>query len=638
MSDPRKRLLRLACAVALATWAVRVHEMWPVATPLYVIGAGAIGALLLALLVLLVFKPAPLLEALSWLQARPWGVPLALGTGLVVLPLSASPQLILIPSVYWPLLLGVAFLSGRVGWQIAWLAVVGLAAIMRVGFVLALPRPFWTPDSPLYLYGVENWVSSGGELVLGPIRTPTFPLLVLAVLTPTRSYLAFVVFQHLLGFGVSLWAALQIKHRLGDLPGWLTFVALGLSPHLILYEHTLMSETTYVLTVTVASVLALCFLDNEPAPGWTTALGLGLSAALAVLARPTGLPLVPLFAVAALLRRWRLGALVALAVGLAAPLGAWMLYNSQRHGVAGLTNFGGFSLFGVAGHRLDMDSPLHAALKSEMRPAIERHNRRRPTWNPDIDWIMYSSEGPLAGSRLLNALPAREQDRVIEELAKEAVRAHPWLFLQRSGYQVWRYALESTAFQPWLFDRVLSGDILRENSLPGVRAMADTPAMRAIERLPRRAIYDAAVKLPSDVLTSLPLHLFEHLGTLLVVGFLGLSGRHRLMILGLALFGLSQVVLVCTLNRPLGRYYLQALPTTVLGVAVVIGRRRIVKHPEGDGSPPGAGDGASDETHPPAPLALPLEPTGEPALGLRISSSPAAEDPAARGTSPPEVD
>jgi 4-amino-4-deoxy-L-arabinose transferase-like glycosyltransferase len=200
-------------------------------------------------------------------------------------------------------------------------------------------------------------------------RTPGYPLLLAAIGTGGPGFARHValVVQALL-LGLATWLlALTVRRWWSPEAGLAAAALYALDPYSKHYVTLVVTETLAAL-VAVACAYAFTRAWQGRGPWWWTATG-ALAAGL-TLVRPVFVLLVPLVALAALVRalpRWRaLAGVVAVAALL---LGPWLAWTNHVTGRAVLTNWGeGFNLLLAAhGERLG-----HNAAEIERDPAFLR--------------------------------------------------------------------------------------------------------------------------------------------------------------------------------------------------------------------------------------------------------------------------
>lgn len=207
-----------------------------------------------------------------------------------------------------------------------------LAALLRVVAMLAYRGILWFPDSHSYL-----------AVAVSPRPYPARPqgyAFFLRLLEPLHSFVVVAAVQHAMGLaaGVLVYATLR-RFRT---PGWVA--ALCAAPVLfdayqLEMEHMLLSDTLFWFLVLVAVVLVLWRPHAWPA----LALA-GLALGAAAVTRSVGLPLLAIFAVYFLVRRWWREALVTIGACLL-PVAAYAIWFHGTWGTYAMTNSDGVFLY-----------------------------------------------------------------------------------------------------------------------------------------------------------------------------------------------------------------------------------------------------------------------------------------------------
>jgi hypothetical protein len=175
------------------------------------------------------------------------------------------------------------------------------ALLLRADAELGYRWQSWFNDS-------FSYVSAAVTLTPGTTRPSGYPLY-LWLLSPAHSYLLVTASQHLMGLGVAVMIYALARHRFA-VPAW----AAVLATLPVLYdgfeiqlEHLIMADTLF-LFLTMAAVTVVLW---SPRPSWRACLAAGLLLGASSTVRPTGLPLLAVFAVYLLIRlmprpiRWR---------------------------------------------------------------------------------------------------------------------------------------------------------------------------------------------------------------------------------------------------------------------------------------------------------------------------------------------
>src|ERR1700753_4200237 len=180
------------------------------------------------------------------------------------------------------------------------------ALALRVAAELGSRWQSWFNDSFTY-------VRAAVTLTPNPTRPSGYPLY-LWLLSPPHSYLLVTASQHLMGLLIAVMIYALARHRFG-VPAW----AAVLATLPVLYdgfeiqlEHLILADTLF-LFLAMAAVTVLLW---SPRPSARACLAAGLLLGISATVRPTGLPLLAVFAVYLLIRL--LGSWKGVIAGLAA--------------------------------------------------------------------------------------------------------------------------------------------------------------------------------------------------------------------------------------------------------------------------------------------------------------------------------
>jgi hypothetical protein len=214
------------------------------------------------------------------------------------------------------------------------------ALLLRADAELGYRWQSWFNDS-------FSYVSAAVTLTPGTTRPSGYPLY-LWLLSPAHSYLLVTASQHLMGLGVAVMIYVLARHRFA-VPAW----AAVLATLPVLYdgfeiqlEHLIMADTLF-LFLTMAAVTVVLW---SPRPSWRACLAAGLLLGASSAVRPTGLPLLAVFAVYLLIRLlpgWRrlLAGLAACGLAFAVPVAAYEAWYSAAHGEFAMTDSTGVFLY-----------------------------------------------------------------------------------------------------------------------------------------------------------------------------------------------------------------------------------------------------------------------------------------------------
>ena len=257
------------------------------------------------------------------------------------------------PSRPWP-----AQLAGGIASRLDLLAVVLL--VLSAGWLRATlqdraPLFIHADSTDYYLpaYGLAR--GSGFDLLI--YRTPGYPLFVaLIVWLLGEDLQAIGAVQHGLGVLVAVLAYLIGRDLFGRLAGLLAGLLAALSAPLLVFEHTLMPETLFGLSITLAIWLAIRGLQRGSR--WSL-VGAGLALGLAYQCRPSALAIVPAAWLGLLLQpggRRRLAQAGLLTLGFLAFAAPGFVWNRVRHGESAPV-MGEFLYARVARHNVGFELP-----------------------------------------------------------------------------------------------------------------------------------------------------------------------------------------------------------------------------------------------------------------------------------------
>jgi hypothetical protein len=331
------------------------------------------------------------------------------------------------------------------------------SVFLRVFFFRSFPDPFPTPDTWSYLSGAYGLLEKG-QFDLFAMRTPGFPLLVWLVLATSRSFAVLTVVHGVL----TLLSAVAIGYVVRAFGGpwrWpaalaVSFVALN--PHLLYWEHFVMTEGSFqAFFVFTLGAIALTLL--RPTAAWAGIAG--FLSAVAVLIRPQGQFLIPLMLISlawAIRRLGRRRFLTILGAAIAGPvilLGGWSARNARVHYFFGLSNVTPLVNLGITARWIDLDSPLLAEDKALIADSIRRY-RSMPD---NVNWVQYSAEGPATILNRKYGSDERRRDEVYNTLAREAALKHPGAVIGR-GLATIRKLLTDAVHHPEGFQRTALWD------------------------------------------------------------------------------------------------------------------------------------------------------------------------------------
>ncbi|MFG1879737.1 hypothetical protein ACGFIV_33375 [Sphaerisporangium sp. NPDC049003] len=448
------------------------------------------------------------------------------------------------------------------------------AALVRLCAMLGYRRAIWF-DGDSYSY-----VSGALELWPSRSRSSGYSLFLWA-LEPFHSTTLVVALQHLLGL-LSAVVVYALLRRYG-LPGWgatLLAAPLLLDAYQIQLEHMIMADVLFATLLVVAAAILL-WRPVLTVP-WGAAAGALLGCAAVM--RTVGVPLLVVVVVCLLLRRagWR--GVVAAALAMVVPLGAYATWYRAEQGSFGLSSADGTYLWARTMTFADCSEIRPPAAVRWLCPTVpvdERIAASRYIWTPGSPvrrMPMFSDEANTLTRRFaLHAIEAQPLDYAVT-VFRDAVKAFSWTRLPHPSANLVK-SYEFAGTQTTLPTYEVKDDL---TAAEAARDYEDGPAQtRVVQPFAGAMVaYQRWIHVPGPLL-----------GVLLAVGLAGvvLQARRRRADALLALAsGLALLVLPAMTADFDHRYVLMVLPFAVLATGLAFSRTR-----EEGTLPPGSGAGES---------------------------------------------
>jgi hypothetical protein len=307
--------------------------------------------------------------------------------------------------------------------------------VLRALLLSYLPYAHWGSDSRSY-YGFAHQLLTEGEISLGMKRRYVYPILMLPVSLLPGAPLQWVAWlQHAMGLASIVPLAYAVRKtivhwRLAIVPVTVVFAGL---PIFLWYEHEMLGEAVFYHTLVWAFAAWIAWATAGRRERAVRLFWLFFVAFAAfLLTKPSGRFAVPGLLLGLLVAgRWRTltrrqviagGAVAVAMLGMGArEHGAWLLYVSA------------FPL-------TQLDTPLHAAHKAQIRDLVEPLRRELEVyWAQDeVPFNFLEKPDRLPDRPLWNALADdnRQRARIYMDLALEAIRREPLLFLYLGAQRI----------------------------------------------------------------------------------------------------------------------------------------------------------------------------------------------------------
>jgi hypothetical protein len=310
---------------------------------------------------------------------------------------------------FWP--------PGRAGY--------GLLALLLLGVGLRLVAVIaWSPVTTTLIDAWPYSTYADSNPFDNPQHPAGYSLILAAVGALTREVAVPVALQHLAGIATALLLFAAVRRLTGSQwAGLLPAGAILLNPDLIYLEHSIMSESWFVLACAGAAYAAVRAFD-EPDPWYAWPLLAGVLAALATVVRSSGIFLVAVIVLALLFSRrrpwvhWR-APLAALGAGAVVVL-CFATINSLVGVRFGIGPSPGWLLYGRVAQFADCNAfvvPEGSEFLCETTQAEER---------PGANYYLFDPKAP--APRTLDRFG--DEDDLLREWSQRAIRAQTGDYLE----------------------------------------------------------------------------------------------------------------------------------------------------------------------------------------------------------------
>ncbi|HET7489595.1 MAG TPA: phospholipid carrier-dependent glycosyltransferase [Acidimicrobiales bacterium] len=413
------------------------------------------------------------------------------------------------------------------------------------------------------------------------VRPVGYALLLRAVHPVLPTIQLVIIAQHVAGIGCAV-LSYAIVRRLGW-PTWSALIpaaVVALSPDILYFEHSLLSETAFMGALLVATYAGVRSLGTsgdakgiKSAVIWFVVTGLALGAAMVI--RSSGIFAAGVMVVIFCLRRERLriraaqvGCVVAGAMTVIVPY-ATAHYASS--GTFALSGGGGWALYARAAPFADCDRfnpPRRATVLCENTDPVDRYGGDFYSWQQDSP-----------GRKAFGGPPS--EDGTVGGFGRAAILGEPGAYLRAVARDLWRYVDVRAKAPPY------------SGSGPGALGLGIRDAR--VEQLNRSVAepyfgqYDIQVSWPSRPVARLqpvlrvPGPLLLVCGLLLLAGLVTTRGRDRVAIAVIGLPALAVPFGSVALGIYGWRYAVPILPEYVaggaIGAAALLRRARTGRRP-----------------------------------------------------------
>jgi hypothetical protein len=474
----------------------------------------------------------------------------------------------------------------RVMPAVVWRSIARLIAGNRLFAAVLVPALALRVDAELG-YRWQSWFNDSFTYVRAAVtltpetdRTSGYPLY-LWLLSPAHSYLLVTASQHLMGLLVAVMIYALARHRFGA-PVW----AAVLATLPVLYdgfeiqlEHLIMSDTLF-LFLAMAAVTVLLW---SPRPSGRACLAAGLLLGISATVRPTGLPLLAVFAVYVIIVHWRhwrmmVAALVASGIAFAVPVLGYAGWYKSTQGEFALSDSTGVFLYSRVMTFADCSEmslptdllPLCTSVPPDQRPIAQAY-----IWTPVSPLDRYSQ-----------SMFSPAVNKLAERFAIAAIEAQPLAYTQT----VWDDTVRSFEWNRSVFPNGQTYDAYLFSTQPLEVPSGSYAGYQSVEAYYARGNPQTVVVNPFAAIIRdyqryvwLPGSVY---GLILLVGLFGIVRRWRRSGRAALLPWLCSVALIVVPAATAEfdyRYVTTAVPFACLAAAMAFGSSRRTRRDAGGG-------------------------------------------------------
>ena len=297
------------------------------------------------------------------------------------------------------------------------------AVLLRADTELGYRWQAWFNDSFVY---VEDTI----HFNLDPTRVSGYSVW-LRILEPLHSYAIVTILQHLMGLAVAVMIYALARHRFGA-PAWLA--TLATVPVLydgfeIQLEHLILSDVPFLFVLTLATTLLLW---DPGGPSTRRGAVIGLLLGLGAVLRSIGLPLLAIFAVYMIIKRFNWRRIVAAVGACLVPVLAYAGAFDLQHGQFAMSDATGVFLYSRVMTFADcakIHPPVSELWLCTVQPAGQRPIAQDQIWRS-------TSHTPLDRYPPTKFAPTPNQ--YAEDFAIRAIEAQPAAYAKAVFGDTWR--------------------------------------------------------------------------------------------------------------------------------------------------------------------------------------------------------
>jgi hypothetical protein len=327
------------------------------------------------------------------------------------------------------------------------------AVLLRADAELGYRWQAWFNDSFLYVQDTVHFN-------LDPTRVSGYSVF-LKILEPFHSYALVTILQHLMGLSVAVMIYALARHRFGA-PAWLATLAtvpVLYDGYEIELEHLILSDVPFLFVFT----LALTLLLWDPAgPSTRRSVVIGLLLGLGVVLRSIGEPLIVLFVLYMLIKRFNWRKLVATVAVAAVPVLAYAGVFDTEHGQLGMSDATGIFLYSrvmtfaeCAKMNVPADELWLCTTQAPDQRVIAQNFIWRSTRHTPLDRVAGEPFTPvqnkLAENFAIRAIEAQPLDYA-KAVAADTVRVFDWdrqVFPNAQTYDEYEFLVQAPPIPTW---------------------------------------------------------------------------------------------------------------------------------------------------------------------------------------------